>query len=119
MNTMFPFCGFAFSGVNVMKKVLVPAGCIVALAGFTVNVPFPDATLLITSGADPASLTVTLSSREPPTTTLPNGTVFRFTENTAVPPVPLTVTVSCSPGALWLKTTLPLCGVTFAGVNVR
>jgi hypothetical protein len=116
---MFPLCGIAFSGVNVMKKVLVPPGCIVAPAGFTVNVPFPDATLPITSGANPVSITVTLSSLEPPTTTLPNSTVLRFTENPAVPPVPLTVMVSCAPGALWLKTMVPVCGYVFAGVNVR
>jgi hypothetical protein len=75
--------------------------------------------LLITSGADPVSLTATLSSLDPPTTTLPNGTVLRFTENVAAAPVPLTVTVSCAPGALWLKTTAPVCRFVFAGVNVR
>jgi hypothetical protein len=90
----------------------------VAFAGFTVNAPLLETTLLITRAAFPVSETVTLSNLFCPSSTNPNGTVLRSSAKPGSVPVPLTATVSGELDALWMKTTFPVCAVVFAGVNV-
>jgi hypothetical protein len=97
---MFPFWMPVTVGVNVSLNVPSAPGCIVPLAGFTVYRGFVDVTLLITSGAAPVFVTVTLSDFPVATTTNPYGTIFRLTENTGTVPVPVAVTVSGVVGPL-------------------
>jgi hypothetical protein len=61
VNTMVPFWTPVTAGVNVILNVLLAPGCIVPLAGLTAYRAFVDVTLLITRGAVPVFVTVTLS----------------------------------------------------------
>ena len=89
-----------------------------AFAGFTVNAPLLEVTLPITSATTPLFVTRTLSGLLPPSVTVPNGTERRVTVNPPVAPVPLTTTVSGELGPVCEKTTFPVWGFVFVGVNV-
>jgi hypothetical protein len=61
VNTIFPFWTPVTAGVNVILNVLLALGSIVPFAGVTAYRAFVDVTLLITRGAVPVFVTVTLS----------------------------------------------------------
>jgi hypothetical protein len=107
-----------FDGVNVMKNVRSCPGGTVPFAGFTRNTELFDVTPLMVTVTDPAFVATMLSNALPPTGTLPKETVFLLSENPAIVPMPLTMTVSSDCDPPCVKTISPRWGVVFVGVQV-